>query len=136
MSNVNLDDLIGIPFLNRGRSLSGADCWGVVKLTFAKFGVIVPDVMVSCFDSLKINQKINERRKHWDPLKEPEVPCLVVFRTDSKNPRMCSHTGVYVGDGYFIHTFMKRNACKEKIDHPLWKNKIEGFYRYVGNNNS
>jgi len=134
MFKVNLDDLIGIPFLNGGRDLNGSDCWGVVMLVFERFGVFVPDFAISCFDSLKINQKIDEQRRCWKLLDEPEVPCLVVLRTSTKNPRVCNHTGVYVGENLFLHTFKKRNSCKEHINHPIWKKKIEGFYRYVGNN--
>jgi len=136
MSKVNLDDLIGIPFLNRGRSICGADCWGVVMLTFAKYKITIPDFIVSCFDCLKINQMIDDQRKYWLSLDEPEEPCLVVLRTDSKNPKVCCHNGVYVGDGLFLHTFKKRNSCKEPINHLLWKKKIEGFYKYVGDSNS
>ena len=136
MSNVDLDDLIGIPFLNRGRNIDGSDCWGVVMLIFARYGIQLPDIRVSCFDSLKINQKIDDQRTYWKRLDEPEEPCLVVLRTDPNNPRWCCHNGVYVGDGYFLHTFLKRNSCKEPINHIFWNKKIEGFYRYVGNNNS
>ncbi len=136
MFSVNLDDLIGIPFVDGGRDLSGADCWGVVMLTFAKYGISIPDFSISCFDSLKINQKIDEQRKHWKRLEKPEVPCLIVFRTDSKNPRVCCHCGVFIRSDYFLHTFKKRNACIEPINHILWKNKIEGFYKYVGDSNS
>jgi len=132
MSKVNLDDLIGIPFMDCGRNKDGADCWGITMLGFAKYGINVPDFLVSCFDSLKIHEEINSQRVHWELLKEPEEPCLVVLKVSSRLPMLCNHNGVYVGNGMFLHTFKKRNSVIEPINHMFWKNRIEGFYRYVG----
>lgn len=136
MSNdVYLNDLIGVPFKDKGRDKSGADCWGATMLVFDRFGIKLPDKLLSCFETDKINKEIDkDRGVDWMRLDEPEIPCLVVMKgIDPALPRACSHLGVFVGNGFFIHTMIKRNLLRERIDHPLFKNKIEGFYRYVGN---
>ena len=132
MSKVNLDDLIGIPFVNGGRERSGSDCWGIVMLGFSKYGIDVPDFLISCFDSLAINENVENQRRYWKRLDVPEEPCLVVLKVSSKLPMLCTHNGVYVGNGMFLHTFKKRNSVLESINHIFWKNRIEGFYQYVG----
>jgi len=128
----DFDDLIGIPFVNRGRSKMGADCWGAVRLVYEKFGITLPDFFISCYDTSGIGRQIDAQRFVWEKIKEPEAPCVVVFRgLDSNLPTVCSHVGAYVGDGYFFHSMSWRNLLRERLDHPFFKNKIEGFYRYV-----
>ena len=126
--NPDLRGLIGIPFKNGGRDRSGADCWGLVMITFQEFGVTVPDFKISCFDTDVINSQVDIERQDWRPVRIPEVPCLVVMRIDPNLPMACNHLGVYVGSGRFIHTLKKQNSVMERINHPYYQRKIEGFY--------
>lgn len=131
--DVNLRQFIGVPFLNGGRTLAGADCWGLVRLIFAEYGVTVPDYKVDCFASADIGATVDrETRLTWDRITAPVAPCLITMCLDIDVPTMCNHLGVYVGDGYMIHTLNKIMSYKEKIDHPHYKRKIEGFYVYLG----
>jgi cell wall-associated NlpC family hydrolase len=66
----------------------------------------------------------------WQRLEEPQAPCLVVFALDPRTPGAVNHLGVYIGAGKFFHTMARRMACIERMDHPLFKKRISGFYRY------
>jgi cell wall-associated NlpC family hydrolase len=129
MRKVDLKPFIGIPFVNRGRTLMGADCWGLVRLVFEAYGVNVPDYRVSCFASTDIDATVEGARNQWQRLEKPEPPCLIVMKgIDPDAPQACSHLGVYVGEGRMIHTFQKTMSCLERIKHPYFGPKIEGYY--------
>ena len=39
-------EYVGVPWLDRGRTIRGADCWGLVRLVLAgRFGVEVPSYL-------------------------------------------------------------------------------------------
>lgn len=127
-----LKPYIGIPFENGGRTIQGADCWGLVMLVFEHFGVQLPDYQINCFATDDINGQIDQARNEWRPIRRPEAPCLVVMRIDPDVPQACNHLGVYVGNGFMIHTLIRQDSHLERMDHPYFKRKIEGFYRYAG----
>ena len=125
-------DLIGKPFKDGGRGPDSYDCWGLVREVFRRFGVELPDYNVGAFECEQIGQQIMKEMRtlaRWQRLKKPEVPCVVVIKND---PVWANHCGVYIGDGKFIHTLQKIGCNIDRIDHPLWKKRIVGFFRYVG----
>jgi len=127
-----IDDLIGIPFVNGGRTRSGCDCWGLTVLVFKEFGIDLPDYRISCFASDLIDGQISKERCQWKRINKPEPPCLVTLRIDPEAPGLVTHLGVCVGENKFMHTMIKRNSVIERMDHPYFKNRIEGFYAYAG----
>jgi cell wall-associated NlpC family hydrolase len=128
----NLRHLIGVPFADGGRTERGADCWGMVLLTFKEFGIELPDYKIHCFDTMAIGGQIDQERPQWIRIETPETPCLIVMCLDPNLPGVCNHLGVYVGLGMFLHTLGKRNSVLERLEHPYFSRKIEGFYRYAG----
>ena len=125
-------DLIGIPFVNGGRDLSGCDCWGLTLLAFKKHGINLIDYRISCFASNLIDLQVESDKSAWRKISEPTEPCLMVMRIDSDAPDLASHIGTYIRRGRFLHTMIKRNSVIERIDHPYFVNRIEGFYAYTG----
>jgi cell wall-associated NlpC family hydrolase len=124
---VTTDDLIGIPFKDGGRNKAGYDCWGLVCEVFRRIGIELPDYKISCEDASRINQEISIQRKEWRRCEGPiPVPALVVIRFNEVE--FCNHTGVYIGNGRFIHTREKIGVNIDRIDSPAWKRKIEGYY--------
>jgi cell wall-associated NlpC family hydrolase len=135
---VNLSDLINIPFKAGGNSSEGIDCYHLAQKVFKKYQIDIPDYIDACrtavdtgLKSNTINREIDERRKDWIKIEEPIEPCLVVLRT-SDNPSLCTHLGVYVGGGKFIHITKEKRSVLERITHPFWEASIEGFYLYNG----
>jgi len=127
-----INGLLGIPFVNHGRTVQGCDCWGLTILAFRAYGVEVPDYHISCFATARINDAVEASRFEWRRIRTPEAPCLVVMRTDPDAPGDCSHLGVYVGNGELLHTIKKQNSHIDRIDHPWWSRRIEGFYVFQG----
>ena len=123
-------DLIGIPFVNKGRdSKVGLDCYGVAMEAFRRCGIELPEFWISCRDESTIEKTILEEKKsgQWIRLAKPQVPCLIVFKFNSKENKL-NHVGTYVGFGEFLHTAKGSGVHVGRIDHPYYKNIIEGYY--------
>lgn len=133
VDQVALRELIGVPFLNKGRSVRGADCWGIFEMVQKIFGNAVPEVVdVSAFSTSVISEKMREQLIHWHRVEVPQPGDAVTMALDPKKPEVEQHFGVYIGHGKFIHTLTKTGSMFVAIDHPFWKNRIRGFYRWAG----
>lgn len=133
---MDFTDLIGVPFVNRGRDLNGLDCYGLVKEVFKRYGYNVPeyDALYTNYDDMcRINEIIQGNIKNypWKEIAEPKVPCLIAIRFGSPDG-MVNHTGVYIGGGRFIHTRERIGVNIDRISSPAWRRVIVGFYEYVG----
>ena len=124
--NIKLDDLIGLPFVDGGRDAAvGFDCWGLSTEVFRRYGIELPDYKISCEDASRISSQIDEQKPFWKKCEgEIPVPALVVIRFAV----YCDHTGVCIGQGRFIHTRKEVGVNIDRIDHPGWAKRIEGFY--------
>lgn len=138
MSNVKVGDLIGVPFIDRGRDpATGLDCWGLFSIVMARFGIDVPPYEIACMDTAAISdQAQREIELHWKPIARPYPGCAVAMKTAKMMPRAISHIGVYLGRGWMIHTLKGVGSIKSKIRAPEWKHRIKGFYEYVGDKNA
>jgi cell wall-associated NlpC family hydrolase len=118
-------DLIGKEFKDGGRGPEQFDCWGLVSEVFYRFGIEIPDYKISCEAKSEINGQINAERKKWERCTgELPVPALVVVMENG----ICNHTGVYIGNGQFIHAREHSGVAIESLDNIVWKKRIEGVY--------
>lgn len=126
----DIRDLIGIPFVDRGRSLSGMDCYGLAREAMRRFGYDVPDMPVSCGDALAAHAEYEAQRPLWTPVSLPDPGDLCAMSLDLQHPELIQHVGVFVGSGRILHTMLGRDSHLIKIDDPLWSRKIRGWYRW------
>lgn len=126
-SDVKILDLVGVPFKDGGRDINGLDCWGLVREIYKRFGYDFPVYEISCYDNINVTQEMERNREFWIKNYPPNipVPCVVAFKISSP---MVNHVGVYLGDNYFIHTRELTGTVIERIDSPIWRHRIEGYY--------
>jgi cell wall-associated NlpC family hydrolase len=131
----SLNKLVGIPFKDRGRDITGCDCMGLSLMAHESFGVSIPDFKIDSESSAEINSVfVNQLYSNvWEKLESPEVPCIVVFGFEPSMPDMVTHVGTYIGSGKVLHTLTDKSSQTFKLDHPFFKNKILGFYKYGKN---
>lgn len=123
---VEIADLIGAPFADGGRGPVEFDCWGLACEVWRRAGVELRDYHISCEDTSRIAAQIDEDLPEWIRCAPPwPVPALVVMRF---NAQVCNHVGVHVGNGMMLHTDRRRGAHLERMDHPYWRQHIEGIY--------
>lgn len=119
------DDLIGIPFVDGGRDKSGLDCWGLVRIAFARQGIHVDDYDIAAVKAQDIAKTMAAQENSWQKLGAPEIGCLVLLRL---TPGLwANHVGVYIGDGKFLHAYLATGVCIDRLRH--WQARIVGFYK-------
>ena len=97
----------------------GFDCSGLIWWAYRQHGVTVPRITT---DQAKTGQAVPKAR--------PRAGDIVVFRT-SNSPRGL-HTGIYAGDGSFIHSPRSGERVRmESLDIPYWKSKLIAVRRVV-----
>jgi len=135
---------IGLPYKVRGRDLSlgGLDCWGFAALlTKRQFGKEVPlwegvgfTDTTDMFQSRKIAKELALfMANHEDPWlaispEKREVGDWILLRAIG----FPIHVGVYVGGEWFLHIEHKTSSCASRLDSIEWRNRVIGYYRYVG----
>jgi cell wall-associated NlpC family hydrolase len=127
-----LKDLIGVPFVEGGRNpLTGLDCLGLTRIVVKRIvDADVPEGYVKEASSESVLDFQQESFKRWERIDELEIGCAVVMRMDGSRPDLVQHVGVYIGDGKIIQSLKKIGVHIARLDDPLIKNRIEGYYRW------
>jgi cell wall-associated NlpC family hydrolase len=88
---------LGIPYVWGGTSRNGLDCSAFVKNVFAKHGVRLPRVSA-------------DQAKVGIPVQGPDLRPGDRLYFDMKRVGRVTHTGIYIGNGYFIHSSTNRKG--------------------------
>ena len=133
---INFNDLIGLPFKSGGtgrggNNPGGFDCYSLAREVFGRYGVKLPETNISVLECATASQREIDTRMAalCERIDVPETPCLVQIK--SSNPAYANHLATYIGGGRVIHITMKTNVLIQRLS-SIQKQKIEGFYRYVG----
>jgi cell wall-associated NlpC family hydrolase len=127
------DTYIGIPFKKNGNDRLGIDCWRLVVLVYKEvLGISLPlfdGIYVEKTENslLSVTKLMKSEKEKWTPIKRPEKFALVLLRTG----RMLYHCGVAVSNRTMLHVDVGFFSVIESFDNIIWKNKVEGFYRYA-----
>lgn len=127
-----IEDLIGKLYKDGGRGPTFFDCWGLSMEVHKRFDIDLPDFAISAKDVKDINDEIEcqiNLEGVWMTIDKPVIPCIVLIKT---HPIFTQHVGTYIGNGNFIHISSTFSACIDRINNPLFKKRIKGFYKYVG----
>ena len=122
---VNIDDLIGVPYVNGGRDPeTGLDCWGLVQEYYRRLGLKLPKHLIDIKRVDAIMAEIDSNRHKWIELETPEVGCVVLLRLIG-NP-LPSHCGIYIGYGEFVHAV----SSSVQIDRTArWGPRVIGYFK-------
>jgi cell wall-associated NlpC family hydrolase len=98
------EQYVGSPYRWGGTSPAGFDCTGFVMWVYSQFGVSLPHD--------EAGQLASGRTVSTDSLQPGDV---VIFANTYKSG--LSHSGIYVGDGEFVHAADERHGV---VLSPLW----------------
>ena len=134
-SMVNINKYVGIPFVDKGNSFDGIDCWHLVKLFYKnELNTELEDYYISALDTDKINEQFIKEKNdsllnmnQWVEIDKPEPYCLVLINLLNNPNIFCDHVGICLDKNTFLHAYIKTGSCIAKISR--WKSHIKGFYK-------
>lgn len=107
---------IGTAYVRGGTSLNGFDCSGFVQWAYKHVGVTLPR-------TAREQAQVGELITDPDDLR---VGDIVAFR----HPRRGYHTGIYTGDGKFVHSPRRRESVKiASLSDPYFRTTFLGARR-------
>lgn len=120
---------ISVPYLDKGRSWSGWDCWGLVYVAYRDvLGIDLPswsDAYVTAADRAEIERLIHDGRSDWTeiPLPEARDGDVALLRDGGRD----SHVGLIVGPR-ILHSRERVGTVLEPITR--WRPRLVGLYRH------
>jgi cell wall-associated NlpC family hydrolase len=97
-----------------GLSKTGIDCSGLIKLSFEKGGGVLPH-------SSHGQGRYGKVIAHSKDLKRGD---LVFFINTYNTSNLITHSGIYLGEGKFIHASSKKGVSIANVNDPYyWKDK-------------
>lgn len=108
--------MIGMPYVRGGRNPGGFDCSGLVQWAYKNEGISLPR-------TAREQSQVGTRITDVDEMRAGDI---VAFR----HPRRGYHTGIYVGDGKFIHSPHRRDRVKiSSLSDPYFRTTFLGARR-------
>lgn len=107
---------LGTPYVRGGSQPGGFDCSGFVMWAYNRVGVELPR---TAREQSAVGQKIHK-------VEDMRAGDIVAFN----HPKRGYHTGIYVGDGKFIHSPRKKSHVKiNSLDDPYFNKTLLGARR-------
>lgn len=107
---------IGTPYVYGGSTPGGFDCSGLVKWAYNSVGVNLPR---TAREQASVGKKVNN-------IKDMRAGDIVAFR----HPKRGYHTGIYVGDGKFVHSPRRRTHVRiNSLSDPYFSSTLLGARR-------
>lgn len=121
---------IGIPYKERGRDFSGADCWGICKMVASDLWYIdLPEYFYTEEQILQDAEAlIKAERAHWLKVEQDFKPGDVhIFRIKGHE----THCGIHIAGHEFLHSLPGRDSCLESLMDINWMHRRTGSFRWV-----
>lgn len=113
---------VGIPFLDRGSSIHGCYCWGLVRLVFKEqLAIELPSYGAISASEIAASARLIEANATLPPWTIAEAPyrCFDVAtfyqRPDPSKPRIERHIGVMINATTVLHVECGCDTVKESL---------------------
>ncbi len=104
---------LGVPHCMGGTTAKCMDCSGLIFRVFATHGITLPH---GSEEQARFGKIITEK----DLLMPGD---LVFFIRTYSTSRVITHSGIYLGDGSFIHTSSSQGVTVTSLDDPYWSSR-------------
>lgn len=126
-----ISKFIGIPFVSKGRSFNGCDCYGLVKLYYKEIlNIDIPETIITAEQPRRtFANYLNEISKNWTAT-TPAKNVVVAMSVNAEHPNLVTHFAVMIDDKRFIDTRENMSSYLTSIEDEKIKNQIKGFYKW------
>lgn len=132
---MNFEKYIGIPYVEKGRDITGLDCYGLVRLIYKnELDINLPSFVTEYdpSDNQRLEDLFAQYKEGWESVDNPKVGDVVIFRIFGYE----SHIGICIGDNKFLHVREGKDSVIESLDNAKWSKRITGFFKYSEQKNA
>lgn len=120
-------DYVGIPYLSKGSSFMGADCYGLFRLIKAmQENVKIPEYEYDSAEDMESIETAMIARLTWTKHEKPAEGMLVIINIAGQPV----HCGYVLDENNMLHSLKGHNSAIERFTSKKWKDRVEGFYSY------
>lgn len=112
-----IDSWIGTPYLYGGNSRSGVDCSAFTQSVYRAVDIEIPR---TASQQAAASENINPS--------ELKFGDLLFFNTSGSG---ISHVGIFIGNGFFVHSSSSRGVVRESLSKKYYANRIVSAGRYL-----
>jgi len=127
---LEIEDLVGVPYLEGGRTLKGLDCWGVAMEVYRRLGVDLPDLFPDGRSAQWVDVEWLDRTfRRFTRLASPRFGCWLAFEGVDG---YAVHAGIVIAEHpvQFIHAVRRAGVCVTRLERPPWQERLIGIYGY------
>lgn len=128
---MNINDFVGIPFVDGGRNMSGADCWGICSLFYKHYlNRELPSYKVGAldFDAVSKTMTTEIKTPKWIILSEPEPYCIALMKLGNTKVEV-NHAGVILPHSKMLQAYMGTGSIIVDYTSQLWKRIIKYYIK-------
>ena len=132
---MNFEKYVGIPYAEKGRDETGADCWGLVRLIYKnELSIDLPSFSAEydTSDNERLEDLFAQYKEGWEAVDSPSIGDVVIFKIFGHE----SHIGFCIGNNQFLHVREGRDSVIESLDNAKWSKRITGFFKYSEKSNA
>lgn len=124
---------VGLPFVDGGRTMTGVDCWGLVRLVlWRERRVDVPTYgEISALDLVARARAFRSRQaeRPWQVVDVEPEPFDVVLICAPDRP-VIAHVGIMTDGCNFLHVERASDSVITPVSHLLYRDRILGYRRH------
>lgn len=124
---------VGIPYADLGRSETGCDCWGLLRLVYGReLGIALPaytGAYACAGERREVDALVASEQAcgPWRPVAEIRAFDLLLFRVGAYR----SHVGVAIDGTRMLHMDGEDQARVATRLAPRWASRFAGAFRHV-----
>jgi cell wall-associated NlpC family hydrolase len=123
LRDVQINDLLGLPYKRGARGPNAYDCYGLCIEVCRRAGVILPEIETPILKDAR-NELFASTKDVWVKLAQPQLWCLAAFFIKRR-----WHAGVVLpGLNSFIHVTSGINVSVSQLANYKWRQRFDGFY--------
>lgn len=120
-----------VPFVEKGRDMGGADCYGLLCLIYKnELGIELPDYL-DIYENTNEREKLSvaikkDKEENWLSVDKPKEFDVVILNMRG----VPMHLGIVTKPNHMIHCAKGINTTHEHYGTARWKHKVMGFERW------